>query len=189
IRVNPLACKVMAYYHDIGKLHGPHYYVENQSSFNIHDTLEPAESARIIKSHIAYGLELAREHKLGEKIEAAIRQHHGTSLVKFFYEKATQRDPRTPEADYRYIGPKPQAKDVGLIMLADSVEAAIRSMKEKNYQKISEGVHNIIARIITDGQLSDCNMTMRDLALIEESFIKTLAGQYHARVEYQQPVA
>lgn len=189
IRVNPLACKVMAYYHDIGKLHGPHYYVENQSSFNIHDTLEPAESARIIKSHIAHGLELARDHKLGEKIEAAVRQHHGTSLVKFFYEKATQRDPHTPEADYRYIGPKPQAKDVGLIMLADSVEAAIRSMKEKNYQKICDGVRNIIARIIADGQLSDCNMTMRDLALIEESFIKTLAGQYHARVEYQQPVA
>jgi hypothetical protein len=179
----------MAYYHDIGKLHGPYYYSENQSGQNIHETLDPTESTRIIRSHVSYGLGLAREYKLGEKIEAAILQHHGTGVMKYFHEKALQRDPQTTEDAYRYPGPKPQAKDVALIMLGDSVEAAVRSMKEKNYQKITEGVHNIIARIMTDGQLSDSNMTMRDLALIEESFIKTLVGQYHARVEYQQPVA
>lgn len=189
IHVNPLACKVMAYYHDIGKLHGPFYYSENQSGQNIHDTLPPLESTRIIIKHVAHGVELARHYKLGEKIEAAIQQHHGTSFVKYFHEKALQADPQTPPASYRYPGPKPHSKDVALIMLADSVEAAIRSMKEKDQQKITDGVRNIIGRIIADGQLSESNMTMRDLSIIEDSFIKTLSGQYHARVEYQQPVA
>ncbi len=190
IRVNPLACKVMAYYHDIGKLHAPHCYTENQSgTANIHDSLDTLESVRIIVHHVTYGLELARNYKLGDRIEAAIQQHHGTGLVKFFYEKAIQRDPQTPEEPYRYPGPKPQSKEVALIMLADSVEAAIRSMKEKTYQKIQEGVHNIVERIINDGQLSESALTMRDLSLIKESFVKTLSGQYHARVEYQQPVA
>jgi len=189
IHVNPLACKIMAYYHDIGKLHDPRYYSENQSGTNAHDSLPPLESARIIMHHVTHGLELARAYKLGEKIEAAIKQHHGTSLVKYFYEKALENDPVTIEKDYRYPGPKPHAKDVALVMLADSVEAAIRSMKEKSYSKIQEGVRNIMRRIIEDGQLSESALTMRDLALIEESFIKTLAGQYHARIEYQQPVA
>ncbi|HOW51648.1 MAG TPA: HDIG domain-containing protein [bacterium] len=189
IHVNPLACKVMAYYHDIGKLHGPFYYSENQGGQNIHDTLTPLESTRIIVNHVTHGIELARSYKLGEKIEAAIRHHHGTSFVKYFYDKALQQDPQAPSAQYRYPGPKPHSKDVALIMLADSTEAAIRSMKEKNYQKITDGVRNIIGRIMADGQLSECNMTMRDLSIIEDSFIKTLSGQYHARVEYQQPVA
>ncbi len=190
IRVNPLACKVMAYYHDIGKLQAPHCYSENQSGMvNVHDSLDPLESARIIARHVTYGLELARNYKLGDRIETAIQQHHGTSLVKYFYEKALQKDPQTPEEPYRYPGPRPQSKEVALIMLADSVEAAIRSMKEKTYQKIQEGVHNIIERIIDDGQLSESALTMRDLSLIKESFVKTLSGQYHARVEYQQPVA
>ncbi len=189
IRLSPLACKVLAYFHDIGKLERPEYFSENQTGKNKHDDLTPTMSAMVIINHIKKGVELAREHKLGEKIEEAVGQHHGTSLIKYFYAKAKALDPNVSEEIFRYPGPMPTTREVGLLMLADSVEAAVRSMPEKNYQKISDAVHNIITKIVEDGQLSHCNMTMQDLALIEKSFIKTLSGIYHARIEYPDPVA
>lgn len=189
VGLSPLACKVMAYFHDIGKLDRPEYFSENQTGKNKHDELSPSMSAKIIVNHIKSGVEMAREYKLGEKIESAIAQHQGTALVKYFFEKAKKEDPNTPEEFYRYPGPKPKTRETGLVMLGDSVEAAIKSMPDKNFQKITSGVHNIITRITEDGQLSECNMTMKDISKIEQSFIKTLSGIYHARVEYQQPVA
>jgi len=189
IGLSPLACKVMAYFHDLGKVERPEYFSENQTDKNRHDELTPSMSAMVIINHVKKGLELAREHKLGEKIESSILQHQGTSLIKFFYAKAKAADATVTEAMFRYPGPKPQTRENGLIMLADSVEAAVRSMPDKNYQKITDGVDNIINRILEDGQLSECNMTMKDIALIKQSFVKTISGIYHARIEYPDPVA
>ncbi len=193
IGLNPLACKAMAYFHDIGKIERPEYFSENQTGINRHDELKPNMSAVVIINHVKQGIELARKHHLGEKIENAIREHQGDALIKYFYAKAKSEakegDPSVDESFFRYPGPRPGSRETGLIMLADSVEAAIRSMPEKNFQKISDGVENIVNRIIQDSQLSECNMTMKDISAIKASFVKTLSGIYHARIEYPQPVA
>ncbi len=189
IGLSPLACKVMAYFHDIGKTDRPEYFSENQGGVNKHDELSATMSAMIIINHVKRGGELAKEYNLGEKIEDAVCQHQGTSLIKYFYAKAKAQDAEVDEVQFRYPGPKPQTREAGLLMLADSIEAAVRSMPDKNYQKISDAVGNIMNKIIDDGQLSECNMTMKDLALIKKSFIKTLSGIYHARIEYPDPVA
>lgn len=185
IGLSSLACKVMAYFHDIGKLERPGYFSENQTGKNIHDELPShSMSAMVIINHVKQGLELARKYRLGEKIEDAVSQHHGTTLVEYFYSVAKKEDSSASESTYSYPGPKPRSRETALLMIADSSEAAVRSLPDKSFQKISETVNKIVNKKLNSGQLSECSMTLKDLNKIESSLVKTLSGIYHARIEY-----
>ncbi len=190
IGANPLLARVAAYYHDIGKIKKPLYFAENMRlSENKHDKLAPSMSALILISHVKDGSELAREHKLGQSLIDIIHQHHGTSLIKFFYDKAQQRDKdaQVKEQDYRYPGPKPQTREAALIMLADSVEAAGRTLSEPTPARIQGMVQKIINKIFIDGQLDECELTLKDLHEIAKSFNRVLSGIFHNRVDYPEP--
>jgi putative nucleotidyltransferase with HDIG domain len=192
INANPLLSKVAAYYHDIGKMKKPHYFIENQmGGENRHDKLAPSMSALIILSHVKDGVELAREHRLNREIIDIIEQHQGTKLISFFYEKANSQAEgkgakafRIKEEDYRYPGPKPQTKEAGLVMLADMVEAATRALSDPNPSRIQGTVQRIINKVFSDGQLDECEITLKDLHEIAKSFNITLSGIFHYRVEY-----
>ncbi|MBF0096564.1 MAG: HDIG domain-containing protein [Magnetococcales bacterium] len=189
IQANPLLARVMALYHDIGKMHAPHYFVENQSGENRHDQLTPSMSTKVIMAHVKVGLELARKYKLGGFIQEAIATHHGNSLLQYFYNRAlTQANERhesiSPE-EYRYPGPRPRSREAGILMLADSVEAASRTMKNPVPAQIQALVKRIVANKIREGQLDDCSLTLREVARIEEAFTRVLTlGFYHHRIEY-----
>ncbi|MDY0211534.1 MAG: HDIG domain-containing protein [Desulfuromonadaceae bacterium] len=190
IGANPLLARVAAYYHDIGKVKKPLYFSENiKNQENRHDKLAPSMSALILTSHVKDGVELARESKLGSVLIEIIRQHHGTSLIKFFYEKAQQqaKDEVVNEQDYRYPGPKPQSREAALIMLADSVEAAGRTLSNPTSARIQGMVQKIINNIFIDGQLNECDLTLMDLHKIAKSFNRILVGIFHQRVEYPEP--
>lgn len=187
IGANPLLVRVGAYYHDIGKLKRPEYFVENQRGFeNPHEKIAPALSALIITSHVKDGLEYARDAHLPEVVNDFIAQHHGNSLTRYFYGRALEedRDGTISEDSFRYEGPKPQSKEVALVMLADSVEAAIRSLQEPTDAKIREMVKKIIKDKLNDGQLESCDLTFKDLDTITQSFCTILEGMYHKRIEY-----
>lgn len=190
IGANPLLARVAAYYHDIGKIRKPLYFAENiRGQENRHDKLAPSMSALILISHLKDGVELARENKLGRELIDIIRQHHGTSLIKFFYDKALQRDKdgQVNEQDYRYPGPKPQTREAALIMLADAVEAAGRTLSDPTPARIQGMVQKIINKIFIDGQLDECELTLKDLHEIAKSFNRILSGIFHQRVEYPEP--
>jgi len=190
IGANPLLARSCAYYHDIGKGRNPLYFGENQKGENRHDTLAPAMSAVIIKRHVTEGLEMARQYKLPKLVADAIPQHHGTRLVGFFFHKALkeQEGKENPqpvdESIYRYAGPKPQFREAALVMIADAVEAASRSMPEPTSAKLQALVTKLINVIFSEGQLDDCDLTLKDLNLIAQSFAHTLEGIYHARPSY-----
>ncbi|HEX2967308.1 MAG TPA: HDIG domain-containing protein [Syntrophorhabdaceae bacterium] len=191
IGAHPLLTRVAAYYHDIGKLKMPHYFIENVADRDdAHKGLTPSMSALIILSHVKEGAELAAEHKLGTKITDIIRQHHGTSLVSYFYNKAKeQEDPGLhviEEKDFRYAGPKPQTKEAGIIMLADAVEAASRTLEDPTPKRIVTHVQTVIENIFLDGQLDDCELTLKDLHAIQKSFITIFTGIFHQRIEYPE---
>jgi len=193
INANPLFARVSSLYHDIGKMKKPQYFFENQKGGkNPHDKLTPNLSSLIIIGHVKDGLELAREHKLGKRIRDIIPQHHGTRLIKYFYNKAKeQEDPNmhtVHEKDFRYPGPKPQTKEAGLVMLADAVEAACRTIQDPTTARIQSAVQKIIGDIFSDGQLDECELTLKDLNLIAQSFNKILNGIYHGRIDYPEPV-
>jgi len=191
IHCNPLLAKVMAYYHDIGKIKNPAYFSENQrEGVNRHDRLKPSLSAMVLKSHVKDGAELARQSKLGQPIVDAILQHHGTSLIKFFYQKAKeQEDAQNPvdEKEFRYPGPKPRTREVALVMLADAVEAAAKSIDDPSPSRLQGLVQNLINRIFVDGQLEECDLTLRDLHEIARAFNRVLVGIYHSRPDYPEP--
>jgi hypothetical protein len=194
IHANSLLAKVSAYYHDIGKLTKPLYYIENQVSWkNKHDKLSPKMSSLVIISHVKDGCDLAKRYKLGRAITDAIRQHHGTSIVGFFYEKAQKdKDPSIrsiPESDFRYPGPKPQTKEAGLVLLGDVVEASSRTLNDPTPSRIKNLVQARIKQIFNDGQLDHCELTLSDLNKIAEVFERTLNAIFHHRVDYQEPVA
>jgi len=188
VGVNPLMARVCAYYHDIGKIKKPEYFIENQAKGeNRHDRLTPSMSSLIIASHVKDGLELAREHNLPPQITDIILQHHGTALMTYFYDKARQaEDPTAPvrEEEYRYPGPKPQTKVAAIVMLADAVEAASRVLDNPTPQRIAALVDKLVSRIFEDGQLAECDLTLRDLTEIKKSFNKLLSGIYHYRIDY-----
>ena len=193
INANPLLTRVAAYYHDIGKIKKPLYFIENSGGQrNKHDKLVPSMSALILTSHVKDGVELAREHKLGAEIIDIIQQHHGTTLIKFFYERAkNQADPemgQVDERDYRYHGPKPQTREAALILLADAIEAASRTLTDPNPARIQGMVQKLINNIFIDGQLNECDLTLKDLNLIAKSFNRVLASSFHHRVDYPEPV-
>lgn len=186
---NPLLAKVMSYYHDIGKTEHSQYFIENQKmGHNPHDHLSPHMSKTILIAHVKDGVELGLEHKLGRAIIDGIVQHHGTTLIAFFYNRAVEQHDEAidvvHEEDFRYPGPKPQFREAALIMLADSIEAASRSLDEPTPVRLQNIVKNIIQRKFMDGQLDDCNLTLKDLTTIEESFIRILLGIYHQRIDY-----
>ncbi len=194
VNANPLLARVSAYYHDIGKINKPVYFVENQGRHeNKHDKLAPSMSSLILISHVKEGLELAREYRLGQRISNIIQQHHGTNLISFFYQKAKdQEDPemeQVQEGAYRYHGPKPQTKEAGLVLLADAVEAASRTLLQPTPAHLQGLVQKIINSIFTDGQLDECELTLKDLHQIAKSFNPILAGIHHHRVEYPAPAA
>jgi cyclic-di-AMP phosphodiesterase PgpH len=191
IGAHPLLTRVSAYYHDIGKLKLPHYFIENQTGFeDAHKALTPHMSALIILSHVKEGIELAERYKLGAKITDMIRQHHGTSLVSFFFSRAKElEDPKlhlADEKDFRYAGPRPQTKEAGILMLADAVEAASRILEEPTPKRIETHVQNIIEHIFLDGELDECELTLKDLHAIQKSFIAILIGIFHHRIQYPE---
>lgn len=189
IGANPLLAKVCGYYHDIGKIKKPLYFIENQSNArNRHDKLAPSMSALILSAHVKEGVEIARQHKLGTAIIDTIKQHHGTSLISYFYEKAKQLkgEENVNVSDFRYPGPRPQTKEAGLVMLADVVEAASRTLENPTPARIQGLVQNLINKIFSDGQLDDCELTLKDLHRIAKSFYKILNGIHHHRIEYAE---
>jgi putative nucleotidyltransferase with HDIG domain len=190
IGANPLLARSCAYYHDIGKGRNPAYFGENQKGENRHDQLAPAMSAVIIKRHVTEGIEMARQYKLPRRVAAAIPEHHGTRLVGYFFHKAKkeQEGKENPQAIdesvYRYAGPKPQSRETALVMIADAVEAASRSMAEPTTSNLQALVQKLINVIFSEGQLDECDLTLKDLHVITTSFVRTLEGIYHARPSY-----
>jgi putative nucleotidyltransferase with HDIG domain len=187
VGANPLLARIGALYHDIGKTAAPDYFVENQSGDNPHDRLKPTQSARIITSHVTYGLKLAKEIGLPRQISDFIPQHHGTRTLHFFLRKAqAQAKPgeEINEAEFRYPGPKPQFKESAIMMIADSCEAAARSLAYPNPENIGTIVTKIVDAIITDGQLDECNLSLKELTTIREAIITSLTAIYHARIDY-----
>ncbi len=190
IRANGLLCRVGSLYHDIGKIENPEYFTENQTSTNELENLKPRMSALVIKAHVSNGAKLAKEHNIPELVMDFIKTHHGTSVIKFFYEKALELSDKDKDEikieDFRYDGPLPKTKENGIVMLADGVEAASRSMKEPNYQKLDNLVDKMIDERVQEGQLSETPLTFRDLSIIKKTFLKILVGIYHSRVEYPE---
>ncbi len=189
IGANALLARVGSYYHDIGKGKNPQYFAENQKAgHNPHDKLKPNMSALIIKSHVKDGLDMARRHRLPEEIQDFIAQHHGTSLIAYFYHQAKQaEDPDIPEVvekDFRYPGPKPQTRETAICLLADGVEAASRAMPNPSPARLKGLVQTMINRAFTDGQLDECDLTLKDLNKIARAFTRILSGIYHHRPEY-----
>jgi len=193
INANPLLARVAAYYHDIGKASKPLYFIENQAGEeNRHDKLTPSMSALVLISHIKEGAELAREKRLGQPIIDIIRQHHGTGLIRFFYDRAkTQAEAAgqtVEEKNFRYPGPKPQTREAGIVMLADCVEAASRTLVNPTPDRIQGMVQKIINNIFIDGQLDECELTLKNLHEIARSFNRILTGIFHHRIDYPEPV-
>lgn len=191
VGANPLLCRVGSYYHDVGKAKNPQYFAENQKvGENPHDKLKPNMSALIIKAHVKDGLEMARQHRLPAEIQDFIAQHHGTSLISYFFHKAKQmEDPDIPEVDekdYRYPGPKPQSRETAICMLADGIEAASRALPNPSPARLKGLVQKMINRAFTDGQLDECDLTLKDLNSIAKAFTRILTGIYHHRPEYPE---
>jgi cyclic-di-AMP phosphodiesterase PgpH len=194
IGANPLLARVGAYYHDIGKVGKktrPIYFIENQGrGANPHDKLEPSMSALILVAHVKYGVEKAREHRLGTPIIDIIQQHHGSNIIKYFYVKALEKAEKTHQAvsedKYRYLGPRPQSKEAALVMLADVVEAASRTITDPTPSRVQKRVQTLIMGLFSEGQLDQSTLTLKDLHAITKSFVRALQGMLHSRIDYPE---
>ena len=185
IGANGLLARVGAYYHDIGKLAKPQYFVENQpKGRNPHDKLKPGTSAQIIRNHVRDGLELAEEYKLPKALRAFITEHHGTGSISYFLEKARERDGAANSAEFAYPGPIPQSAETAVVMLADGIEASVRVLAEPTTERIRDVVDHIVKQRMDQGQLRDAPLTLRQIDMLREEFTRVLAGMYHNRVEY-----
>jgi putative nucleotidyltransferase with HDIG domain len=190
IDCNGLLCRVGAYYHDIGKINKPSYFVENEiGSTSRHVELSPAMSQLIIIGHVKDGIEMAKEYGLPAVLRQFIETHHGTTLIEYFYGEAKKKqdEKQSPpsESEFRYAGPKPRTKEAAIVMLADTVEGAVRSMHgELTPTKIEAAVHNMAMKRLRDGQLDECELSLRELSQIEASISKTLAAHHHGRIAY-----
>jgi putative nucleotidyltransferase with HDIG domain len=189
ISANPLLGKVICYYHDIGKMLHSNYYIENQKpGQNPHDHISPYMSKTLLISHAKDGVELGLKYKLGKPIIDGILQHHGTTVISYFYNKAVEalkeNDPEISDDEFRYPGPKPQFRESALCMLADSIEAASRTLDEPTPARLQNIVRNVIQKKFLDGQLDECHLTLKDLTKVEEAFVKILLGIYHQRIDY-----
>jgi putative nucleotidyltransferase with HDIG domain len=186
---NPLLGKVMCYYHDIGKMEHANYFIENQKpGHNPHDHISPFMSKTLLIAHVKDGVEMGMEYKLGKPIIDGVLQHHGTTLISFFFNKALdlkkEDGPEISDEEFRYPGPKPQFREAALCMLADSIEAAARSLDEPTPARLQNIVRNITQRKFSDGQLDECNLTLKDISRVENAFIRILLGIYHQRIDY-----
>lgn len=187
INANPLFARVASLYHDIGKLKKPQYFIENIKGENKHDKIVPSMSALIISNHVKEGIELGHSHKLPQAIINCIPQHHGTALISYFYEKAkkqVEEGEEIDERDFRYPGPKPQTKEAAIIMLADAVEATAKSMSNATQDQLRQKVNQTIRRFFLDGQLDECDLSLKDLNAIGSAFVSVLQGIYHQRIDY-----
>jgi putative nucleotidyltransferase with HDIG domain len=203
IGADPLVTRAAAYYHDVGKLSNPLAFIENQAGGeNIHDQLAPEVSAQVLKQHVADGIDIAYAAKLPKALIAYIPQHHGTAIMSYFYARAKEQAAEpyggvatidgakaaaaVDERRFRHIGPKPQTREAALIMLADGVEASVRSLSSRDEPAIRAMVTRIIDERIADGQFDECDLTLRDLERIRNAFVEQLLGMYHTRVAYPQ---
>jgi len=186
IGANALLARVSAYYHDIGKVEQADYFTENQKAFNKHDELKPSLSAAVIKSHVRIGIEKARELNLPQAIIDIIAQHHGRGLITYFYHRAVKegKNPRVSRDDYSYPGVRPKTKEAAVLMLADTVEAASRTLKKPTEARLEAFVQDMIMGKFTSGELGDSSLTLRDLEMIRKSFVHILEGYFHTRIEY-----
>nr|WP_281364558.1 HDIG domain-containing metalloprotein [Thermosipho japonicus] len=186
IGANSTFARVASYFHDIGKMIRPYFFVENipDNQENPHDSISPFLSHLILEDHVKSGIELARKYRLPLTIEFIIPQHHGTRVQKYFYHKAKEIEENVSEDSFRYPGPKPQFKEAGIIMLADSVEAALKSLNSSNYQRIKDLVENIVSSIYNERQLDESGLNLKELELIIDEFIKVIVNITKARIEY-----
>jgi putative nucleotidyltransferase with HDIG domain len=186
IGANGLLARVCAYYHDIGKMRRPEYFSENQAGYNIHDELSPRLSARAISAHVTYGVEMARDYHLPKPIIDGIKEHHGTTLIGYFYQQAVkaQKHGDVREEDFRYPGPKPQSRETAILMICDAVESGVRSIKNPNEERVREFVDKIIAARNADRQFDECNLTLKELDTIAEVITRRMWSSLHTRVAY-----
>jgi putative nucleotidyltransferase with HDIG domain len=187
IDADSVLAKVGAYYHDIGKMSKPLYFVENQvGGVNKHDKLSPPMSALILIDHVKEGILLANKYRLGRRIKDIIQQHHGTTLIKYFYSKAKEKKMDVKEEEFRYKGPKPQTREVGIMMIADQVEAISRTLSDPSISHIRQLVKKTTTDVFLDGQLDECELTLADLDKISNAFVKVLSGMFHYRIDYPE---
>ena len=189
VGADPLLCRVGAYFHDVGKMKRPLFFIENQmSKDNPHDKIAPTLSHLIITSHVRDGLEMQESYRLPKPIRDICEQHHGTTVLMYFYNKALELDKSGTISmdDFRYAGPKPQTKEAAIIMLCDAVEAAVRAMNRPTPNRIESVIHKIVKDRLNDGQLDECNLTLKDIDKAGDAFLRTLNGIYHARIEYPE---
>jgi cyclic-di-AMP phosphodiesterase PgpH len=187
IGADSLLVRVAAYYHDIGKLERPWAFIENQADMvtNVHDSLDPVASAQVISAHVIDGVKLAQKYGLPPRIRDMIPQHHGTRTISFFYQQATERTTEPVDAAlFTYPGPRPQSREAAILMLSDSTEAAERAARDHSREAIEELVERIVRQRLEEGQFDDCNLTLRDLTRIKQSFVILLTGIYHPRIPY-----
>ena len=191
IGANRILARVGCYYHDIGKTLKPEYFVENQlDRKSKHENLNPNISAKVIISHVKEGIELAKEHKLPKEVIDFIPMHHGTTLVSYFYHKAKsvvdEEKENISDYIYRYPGPKPQTKETGIAMLADTIEASTRAMEDPTLNKLEDKIDEVIKMRFTEGELDECDLTLKDLTKIKIAFLKILVGIHHQRIKYPE---
>jgi putative nucleotidyltransferase with HDIG domain len=186
IGADPLVARVGAYYHDIGKMRNPTGFIENQTGTNPHDELDPIVSAGIVAAHVRDGLALAERYHLPPIIREMIPAHHGTSVVKYFYQLAQSRGQNPDEASFHYPGPRPRSKEAAIVMLADGTEASVRSLAEKKPETIRAMVERIVGDRLSEGQLDECELTLRDIQRIKDAFCELLLGVYHERIPYPE---
>ncbi len=185
VGANPILAKVGAMFHDVGKLKNPKYFIENTGSVSTHEKLSPAMSRLIIMSHVRDGVELAKKYGLPKCVIDIIEQHHGTTLIRYFYEKAKRvSKEEVSEEIYRYPGSKPRTKESAIVMLADSIEAAVRSLGEPTPSKIKETIRGIVNHLFSDGQFEECPLNLRELKIISDVFLRMLISFYHKRISY-----
>jgi len=187
VNADPLLTKIGAMYHDIGKMIRPYFFIENQLNENQHSKISPRLSALVIIGHVKEGMELAKEHKIPSVVADFIPMHHGTTLVSYFYHQARQMEENPDdvlESDFRYPGPKPQTKETAILMLADAIEAAVRSISKPTVEQIQKTINKIIKGRLDDGQLAESPLTLVDLEKISSAFLRILQSLYHSRIEY-----
>jgi putative nucleotidyltransferase with HDIG domain len=187
IGADSLLVRVAAYYHDVGKLERPWAFIENQadSNANVHDTLDPVASAQVICAHVTDGVKLAERYRLPPRIREMIPQHHGTRTISFFYQQAAERTTESVDAAlFTYPGPRPQTREAAILMLSDSTEAAARASRDHSRDAIERLVERIVRQRLEEGQFDECNLTLRDLTRIKQSFVTLLTGIYHPRIPY-----
>ncbi|MCI1209050.1 MAG: HDIG domain-containing protein [Treponema sp.] len=186
IGANALLARVGAYYHDIGKMDQPEYFVENQKGENKHDEINPSLSASVIRSHVKKGLEKARSLHLPQQVIDIIAEHHGNSVIAYFYNEAREKDPSVNPEDFSYTGMPPSSKESAVVMLADTAEAACRTLDKPSVPRLDKFIRQLINAKVEHGQLDNCGLTFRDISVIKDSFVQILAGYYHSRIEYPE---